>query len=189
MKDTQEVQNRIRQLLTEHFERRCADAEERLPRRCVYNYRHTLDARKRVDGEPNPSYNRITRGDSHVGLPVLQTIGLCTYGSDHPEKWNGDICEDPIDAQRCPLFKARMTRDLIKKEFEAQIKDADWVKENMPEVQALLWVLGSEEGPLSEDPPPPTEELRPPPPPTMPSLWTRLWLWVRGHPVLPSKDN
>lgn len=206
MRDNIQIQNRIRELLSEQFEQRAQAAEEKLPRCCVYNYRHPLDSRRRVDGEANPHYNRITRGDPQNGLPVVQTIGLCMYGSEDPETWGGTICEDPIDAQRCPLFKAKVTREALAAEFEAQIRDLEWVKTNMPEVHALLWALDEDKerpstalAPVppstTEESPPPmaaTEEL-PPSPPLHMSAWRRFLLWLAGlgmgHRRLPPGDS
>lgn len=140
MKRDEEIQDHIRGLLDEEFQRRLHVAEERLPTSCQHNYRQPLDTRKLVDGEENPLYNRIR-------LPVVQSIGLCMYGSEDPQNWPGTICEDPIDAVRCPpqAFTPRFTAEQIRMEFEAQIKNLEWVRSNLPEVHSLLWVLGDGE--------------------------------------------
>jgi hypothetical protein len=154
MKGDADIQNRIRVLLDEEFQLRVDAAQERLPVCCAYNYRHPLDSRKLVHGTENTQYNRITRGDNRAGLPVVQTIGLCMYGAEDPQTWPGTICEDPVDAKRCPpqAFTPKVIPTQIKTDFEAQIKDPVWVKKNLPEVNALLWVLGTEK--LPESPPP-----------------------------------
>jgi hypothetical protein len=101
------------------------------------------------------------------------------YGSEDPQTWPGTICEDPVDAMRCPpqAFTPRVTPEVVKKEFEEQIKDLDWVKKNLPEVSALLWVLGSEklpESPLApeavKEPEPPAPEPAPVPEPVKEAL-------------------
>lgn len=138
MRGEPEVRVRLNQLLAEEVNKRIAEASERLPHRCVHNHRHPLDQRKQVDGEPNEGYNRIANGR---GLPVIQTIGLCMLGSDDPETWGGTICEDPIDAKRCPDFKpAKLKADLLK-EFREQLRDEAWAREHLPEVFALMWLL------------------------------------------------
>jgi hypothetical protein len=201
MRNNGEVQKRIRELLDEEFQRRVRISEERLPACCVYNYRHPLDSRKRVNGEENPQFNRIARGES---LPVVQTIGLCMYGSDNPETWSGTICEDPIDAKRCPpqAFTPRTNREAIKKEFEGQIKDLGWVEINLPHVHALLWALGEEKPPVAPPPTPAIEEL-PPADESVPAVevheptvhlswWPKFLLWLAGlgrHKVLPPGDD
>jgi hypothetical protein len=138
MKGETEIRGRLNQLLSEELNRRIASATEKLPCRCVHNYRHPLDQRKKVDGESNETYNRIT---DNRGLPVLQTIGLCMLGSKDPEMWGGTICEEPLDAIRCPVFEpARKKADLLK-EFREQLRDESWTRGNLPEVFSLLWLL------------------------------------------------
>lgn len=178
MRNEAEIQDRIRMLLNQEFESRVAAISERLPCRCIYNHRQPLDTRKQVDGEPNENYNRIERH----GLPVAQTIGLCMFGAERPDEWPGTICEEPIDAQRCPpkAFTPRETKEGVKKTFEANIRDLTWVKENMPEVFALLWALGTETKPPEESIPPPPPSPTPetpslPPPPPLP-WWKRFIL-------------
>lgn len=138
MKNEEDIRSRIQVLLGEELDRRMKEASERLPGRCVNNYRHPLDQRKKVDGESNEDYNRITDGR---GLPVLQTIGLCMVGSDDPETWGGTICEEPLDAKRCPIFTPLKSKDDLLRELEGQLRDQEWVRTNLAEVHALLWVL------------------------------------------------
>jgi hypothetical protein len=90
-----------------------------------------------VAGEKNAQYNVI----SGKHLPV---IGLCMLGSEDPTLWPGNICEDPIDAKRCPYFTPIDTKESVQAEFYAQIRDLTWVEANMPEVAGLLWALGSD---------------------------------------------
>jgi hypothetical protein len=137
MRSEDEVQDRIRYLLTQEVSKRVQEACARLPHKCKNNARHPLDVRKRVAGEPNEQYNVI----SGKHLPV---IGLCMLGSEDPTSWPGNICEDPIDAQRCPFFDPIDTKETVQAEFHQQIRDLAWVQANLPEVAGLLWALGSE---------------------------------------------
>jgi hypothetical protein len=193
VKDDSDVQNRIRALLDEEFKLRVEASQERLPECCVYNHRQPLDSRKMVHSEENTQYNRITRGDGRGALPVVQSIGLCMYGSETPETWPGTICEDPVDAKRCPpqAFTPKVTPEQVKTDFETQIKEPAWVKKNLPEVNALLWVLGTEKLP---EPPAPVEEAPPPAPPAPVTLprWLRFLLQLAGfgrHRVLPPGEG
>lgn len=136
MKSSNEIETRIRQKLGEELDRRLKLAGSRLPSHCVHNRRHSLDSRKHVDGEPNSAYNTI---DTHRG----QTIGLCMLGSEDPESWDGTICEDPVDAQRCPYFVSLQTKEGVIKEFYEQIADVTWLEQSLPEVASLAWVLES----------------------------------------------
>jgi hypothetical protein len=192
MKPDSEIQERIRTLLTEEFERRANEAEARLPSSCVYNHRQPLDSRKQVDGGENAGFNRITRVD-HVSLPVVQSIGLCMFGAEDPAHWPGTICEDPVDAKLCPpqAFTPKITREALQEQFTGQIKDLPWVKVNLPEVHALLWVLGSESIP---EPSPreveePTHEL---PVLLVLSRWQKFFMWLAGlsrHGVYAVKND
>lgn len=139
MKSESEIRNRLNQLLADELNRRIALASERLPERCTHNHRQSLDSRKQVEGETNEAYNRTTRGPS---LPVLQTIGLCMLGSEDPTTWPGTICEEPVDAKRCPTFQARQGKTELLQEFRGQLRDATWLKEHGTEIHLLLWLLG-----------------------------------------------
>lgn len=169
MKTESEMRDRVQFLLLEELDRRVAEASERLPCRCVNNYQHPLDQNKTVEGRRNDRYNRIT--DS-TGLPVLRTIGLCMLGSEDPTQWGGTICEEPLDAKRCPVFTPSQTKEQLLSLYEEQLRDTEWVKVVLPEVFTLLWALG---------------ELVTPKLP----WWKRVWFWflrIRIEPVHPSID-
>jgi hypothetical protein len=160
-----DVHARIRGLLFEELRRRVASAEKRLPCRCVYNHPHPLDSRDSVEGEPEAGSNRVT---SAPGVAASRTIGLCMYGAADPQTWPGNLCEDEIDAQRCPLFKPHQSKNEIAEEYIRQLGDLDWVRDNLPRVYELLWVTGSN-----------LQLYRMP-------WWVRLWWWllrIRLEPV------
>jgi hypothetical protein len=169
MKATSEIESRIRYLLVQELNARVQLAERRLPHLCTHNHRQPLDVRKTVEGEHNEDYNRITRGSS---LPVAQTIGLCMLGAESPSDWPGNICEDPIDAQRCPYFNPRFNKQALWTSFAGQIRDPEWLQVNMAEVYGLLWSLNAAELPK------------------MPA-WKRFWyrlLRIRVEPLRPRED-
>jgi len=135
----EEIRGRVRELVKAELKRRLDAAHEKLPHRCEHNHRHALDSRKETLGEPNERYNRI-QDARH--LPLSQTMGLCMLGASDPEQWGGNICDDPIDAQRCPYFKPREDDKSIMDEFSASLKEPAWVEAHLPDVAALLWVAG-----------------------------------------------
>jgi len=143
MKTAQEIEDRLREVLVEELGRRLT--RDVLPHLCSHNLRHPLDHRKTVYDEPNPSYNRIAAGhaEGNGSLPVLQTIGLCMLGSENPEEWPGNVCEEPIDAQRWPYFNFKMSRLEVYERFVMDLENPEWVEASLPEVCQLLWVLGS----------------------------------------------
>jgi hypothetical protein len=118
--------------------------------------------RKRVDGELNPNYNRIS-----LAVVQDQSIGLCTLGKDTAEEWNGTICEDPIDAQRCPYFQSKTTKEDLSREFQEQTNDIGWLEHNLPEVYGLMWAL--------------SEPVKLP-------WWKRLWFWALRIRIEPLKN-
>lgn len=140
MKSEADIRSRVQGLLVEELDRRLEDRVQRLPHCCVHNVRQPLDARKTVEGKPNESFNRITDNKS---LPVLLTIGLCGLGKEDPETWNGTICEDPIDAKRCPDFTLKQDKHAIMAEFREELGSAEWIEGNMPEMVTLCWVLNT----------------------------------------------
>ena len=147
-KTTTEIEDRIRFLLAKELEMRVRRASQRLPHRCVHNLRQPLDTRTTVEGDANPYYNRITMGVGPEGvpIPVHQTIGLCTFkdtATDLDCQALLTICEDPIDAQRCPVFSPRETKETLWAEFEMQVQNSVWLHENLPEVYGLYWALDS----------------------------------------------
>lgn len=137
MRTNDEIQNKIQTLLHKELNRRVQEATQRLPHRCTHNHRQSLDARREVTGEPNEGFNRVNR----TRLPTVPTLGLCMLGANTPEKWRGDICDDPIDAQRCPYFNPTLSKGAILTEFRQQVEDEEWLKAKLPDVHALLWVL------------------------------------------------
>lgn len=146
MKSTVEVEDRLRELLIGELGRRLT--RETLPQLCSHNHRHSLDHRRVAYGEPNEGYNRITQGveevdGKRVALPVVQTIGLCMLGAESVETWPGSICEEPIDAQRCPYFEYKVTRTEVYNGFLADLSNPAWVERSLPAVHSLLWVLGA----------------------------------------------
>lgn len=151
MKSRNEVESLARQLLADEYNRRLEANTQRLPVNCTHNHRHLLDVRKLVRGDRNKRYNRISETDQTIGLCLLHKgvwSGSPLDESGHlihdpPEEptWNGDICEDPIDAQRCPMFTQRMSREQVLSDLDRDIRDPEWVETNMPQLSVLFWVL------------------------------------------------
>lgn len=170
MRSAAEIEDRIRFLLCAELDRRVEESTRRKPRLCTHNHRQPLDTRPTVDGDTNDTFNRTT---DRRGLPVVQTIGLCMLGANDLENWPGTICEDDIDARRCPYFDPIRKKTDLWQELAVQITDPAWLCANMPEVSALYWVLDAE-----------TARVRLP-------WWKRLWfrvLRINVEPVLPPYD-
>jgi len=173
MRTAEDVRNRVVALLESELDRRVHAASERLPHRCAHNHRQPLDSRRRVGGEANGEFNRISRGtEGGRGLPVIQSIGLCMLGSDNPEEWSGTICEDPVDAKRCPYFTPTTSKEELFAAFTSDLQDPVWIETNLPEVSTLLWVLEAMQVPRI-------------------SWWKKLWFQlarIKIEPVNPAFD-
>jgi len=165
MVDRGEIKSRIRQLLCEELDRRIHEAQQRRPHLCAHNWLQPLDSRKEVYGETNDQYNRIAVN----GEPVDQTIGLCMLGAEDIEQWKGAICEDDVDAMKCPYFQPTRSKRTLWNEFLRDVADPAWVASNMPAVRELLWVLDES--------------------PSLPALvpwWKALWYrWVLRIQIVP----
>lgn len=189
MKTEAELRGRVRDLLRREMQRRVEASKQKLPHLCKHNYRHNCDTRKTVEGAPNENYNRLDARH----LPLMQTMGLCMLGADNPEEWKGTICDEPIDAQRCPDFTPREDEPTVIAEFKAQVENPQWVEENLPEVTALLWAVGEAVQPEPEPEPVQAAESDPEPEPepdpepvelvvreTRQPWWVRWWRTIFG---------
>jgi len=169
MRSDDQIECRIRKLLVEELDRRVAEASQRLPLLCVHNHRQPLDERREVYGEVN-GYNRITDGN---GEGVIQTLGLCMLGASRPEEWRGTICEDDLDAKRCPYFTPIKTKKVIWDEFQRDVRDGPWLAAHLPAVSELSWTLN---------------HGRMPQLPWWKRLWHRWFLRIVVVPPLPVDD-
>ena len=116
---------------------------------CRFHIENPLDGRPTVNGLSNENYNRVTRGPH---LPVFNTIGLCGHPYENKElgdNWAGNLCDDDVTAERCPLFSPFLTKQELWNNMARDVKDVEWVRENLPELHALLWVLDLAQVPIA----------------------------------------
>ena len=166
MRDQGAIRARIKTLLVEELQDRVREAQRRLPHLCVHNHAQIMDSTRELDGESNPGYNRLDRRH----LPVASSVGLCMLGAEDIDQWPGNICDEPLDAQRCPYFEAKLGKAELLSVFRTQVQSVDWLTENMPEVASLVWVLGDT----------PANHHLP--------WWARWWFWslrLRKEPLQP----
>jgi hypothetical protein len=134
MKTKEEIRSLVRQMLLDEFDRRFKDLTKRLPCKCIHNHRQDLDTSPVLDEQLNEGYNRLDR--KH--LPMAPTIGLCMLGSEDAQTWNGTICDEPIDAQRCPDFTPWETKESFLEDFTKQVLDPKWLETNLPVAYGLI---------------------------------------------------
>jgi hypothetical protein len=89
--------------------------------------------------------------------------------AETPDQWQGTICDEPIDAGRCPYFTPSQSKEELFAQFTLELQYPSWVQQALPEVAALLWVLELTQAPSI-------------------SWWKKLWfrfIRVRLEPVKP----
>jgi hypothetical protein len=77
-------------------------------------------------------------------LVVIQPdspIRLCMYGSEKPDLWNGDVCDDDATAHACPYFSPKISEDRSVEKFNELMSDDAFVLENYKDIASLQWVL------------------------------------------------
>lgn len=130
MKSRHEIIVRGRSLIYEYMRSSVTSNSLRLPENCRHNLQAACD-----DPEPkNRDRVRITRSGK-------STIGLCMYGAESPQTWPGNICDDPTDACSCPLFSSLRTDQEVIEACKSNLRNPEWVQENIPELATILWVL------------------------------------------------
>jgi hypothetical protein len=167
VKTENEIRKLAEDLLRRDLSDRLAQSSRVLPCNCKYNHKHPLDTRKKVLGCGNSKYNTMD--------DLTRTIGLCMYGAEDPETWPGTICEDDVDAQRCPTFSPLKPSQEVTQEFKSLVQDLDWLEVNIPKVWALYWTI-EQRTPISIPSPPA-------------GVWQRTWCalrnWVSSLPPFP----
>lgn len=133
MKSEAQLIDRIKVLLVAEWERRVLVRGTRTPEACRNHHWQDLNLRNTADGTPNDAYNR-------VAVEGGTRTGLCLYGS-RTEEWSGTLCEDAVDAQRCPHFDPLWSPGLMYADYLLDLADLEWVSSSLAEVQILSWAL------------------------------------------------
>lgn len=143
MKSKSIIERRLRTLRLRYLKKYIALSQDRIPQNCIYNILHTPTERpktsqfKAFDEDEMTSCRNATLIVIQPDLPIR----ICTYGSEIPEKWNGDICDTDDVSKGCKYFHPCITVEEAEKEFLSKLVDDEYVYENYPDVAALQWVL------------------------------------------------
>ena len=132
---------------------------KKTPENCSYNLLHEP---KVLEYKPGIEESLAPR--TAVSLVVIQEdkpIRICTYGSDDPKNWNGDVCDHESTAASCPYFSSIHNENDKNKEFDLILNDDKQTLDLYPDVAALQWVL----------------DVRHPLPKL--GLWISMWLWLK----------
>jgi hypothetical protein len=178
MKSKEVVERRLRTLRIRYLKQFVASSQDRLHRNCLYNREHKPTGQYKS----SKSVDVDVASRKNVTLVVIQpdppSIRLCMYGSEDSTKWNGDICDDDVKSQHCPLFRPIMSVEEARLEFQTRLANDDYTYDNYRDIATLQWVL---EDRIHK------HQL---------SLWERFIVWIRFRrikapaplPLLPAGD-
>ncbi len=139
MKTSEEIKKRLIKLTNRYRDVYVKRYTDRQPCNCIYNYLHN----------PSPLLlsnsveNRYVPNRS-IQLVVIQDekpVRICTYGSEKPNAWNGDICDSDSVSKECPYFSPIREKEELSLEYDSHLKDDKYVLEHHPDIAALQWVL------------------------------------------------
>lgn len=139
LKTLEETQKRLIKLTNRYRDLYVKNHTDKLPCNCVHNYLHSP--------KPLPFSNSIENQhvpNRSIQLVVIQEekpVRICTYGSEKPTVWNGDICDSEAISQECPYFTPIKERSELIQEYDSHLEDDKHVLEHYPDVAALQWVL------------------------------------------------
>lgn len=139
MKTPEEIRKRLEKLRVRYCKNFFSEVRSKKPHNCVHNAEHHPSKRKPVLPTEVELAPRIV-----TTLVVIQPdspIRLCMYGSEKPDLWNGDVCDDDATAASCPYFEAKISEDEANDEFNKLMADDAYVLEHYKDVATLQWVL------------------------------------------------
>lgn len=144
MKSPEDIEHRLKKLVDRYKHKYISNAQRKLPSNCLYNRLHVPTGTAKSDSSKLWESSLSPR--RQVTLVVLQPerpVGLCTYGSENPETWNGDLCDDESISGPCTKFEPISSKDELTSAFNSLLKDDETVLETYPDIAALQWVLDS----------------------------------------------
>lgn len=128
MQTESQIRHKLQQVVYRHYQRRCKQAFKVLPINCKHNIPVTDDDKPLKNPEV-----RLCKG------PRL-----------------GQVCMTPDHASLCPLFEYAKSKNDIRDEVSAMVRNpVGEIAAAMPDVAALRWVLGEEdpaEVPIVDEP-------------------------------------
>ncbi len=154
MKTKSEVESRIIKLKKKHLQLYIQEKCGKTPENCVFNVLH-VD--KTIYGDAGFKFDRsieeyeMLPNVSVTALvlnPDSNVIRLCSYGSDKPEEWNGDICDSVAVSKNCNKFIPIKEEEEARNEFDLLLQDDKYVHKNMPDLSSLQWVIGKKSSQL-----------------------------------------
>lgn len=142
MKTPVEIEKRLASLYHKYENLYVKENLRHSPDNCVFNLTHY--AAPLIPRSPDLEKKLAPR--KQVTLLVIenspQSVRLCTFGSEDPETWNGDMCDTDEHAQACPWFTPSETETQLREQFRELMLDDEYVFANYKDVMALQWATG-----------------------------------------------
>lgn len=139
MKTTEEIQSRLLKLRKRHLSNYISKHNSRLPHNCIHNYNHLPAPLPNISDIEEKSVPR--RSVSLIIIQEEKPIRICTYGSNDPANWNGDICDSELVSANCPYFTPSKEQHTLSQEFDEILSNDQKTLQEYPDVAALQWVL------------------------------------------------
>lgn len=139
MKHQEEIRHRLEKLYERHQKNYVSKYIRKSPQNCKHNLLHTssdLIYKSEVELSISPR--------STNSLVVIQDnvpIRICTYNSNDPGLWNGDICDDDETAEQCSYFEPLANIENLKARFQMVLLDDKETQREYPDIASLQWVL------------------------------------------------
>jgi hypothetical protein len=137
------IERRLRTLRLRYLKKYIAISQDKIPQNCIYNIIHSPVERPNISQFKELDYDEMA-ACHNATLIVIQPdllIHICTYGSERPDLWNGEICDTDITSKGCKHFQPRIMAEEAKKEFLSKLSDDEYVYDNYPDIATLQWVL------------------------------------------------
>ncbi len=143
MKTESVIRKRAERLRDRYLRRHVQKSQERRHQNCVHNREITpralpysrSDLRTELDLSP-----RVVT--TLVVIQEERPVRVCTYGSEDPSTWNGDVCDSDSTSFPCKFFRPLQTPEAAAEQFMESLLDDKHVFDNYRDLAALQWVLG-----------------------------------------------
>lgn len=143
MKSKLEIENRLAKLESRYRRLFQQKHFEKTPHNCIFNLEHTpkkLPYSSKID-ENISRMSMPSRSSLLVVIQEDETTRICTYGSENPKEWNGNVCDDTSVSSTCPYFVNTNSIAEVNEKFDSLTKDDKLMIKNYPDMAALQWVL------------------------------------------------
>lgn len=142
MRSREDTEHRLKKLTDRYKNKFVSERLKRKHTNCSHNYLHVPDQK----GVSTKSWESSLAPRKQVTLVVIQPespIGICLFGSNKPNLWNGDVCDDDSVSESCPNYDPLNSKEALEQEFDDNLKNDEWTLSTYPDIAALQWVLNT----------------------------------------------